>query len=65
MLENITHHGIKRMNTTDYEQAQIEFTLLKSNHIDFHGDFGEEPNGPARAHETRYPGGDCSSDIWV
>ena len=28
-------------------------------------DFGREPNGPARAHETRYPGGDCSSDIWV
>ena len=28
-------------------------------------DFGKEPNGPARAHETRYPGGDCSSDIWM
>ena len=28
-------------------------------------DFGNEPNGPARVHETRYPGGDCSSDIWV
>jgi len=32
---------------------------------DFAIDFGNEPNGPARAHETRYPGGDCSSDIWV
>ncbi len=32
---------------------------------DFFVDFGEEPNGPARCHETRYPGGDCSSDIWV
>jgi len=32
---------------------------------DFFVDFGEEPNGPSRAHETRYPGGDCSSDIWV
>jgi selenium-binding protein 1 len=32
---------------------------------DFQIDFGKEPNGPARAHETRYPGGDCSSDIWV
>ncbi|MEP3277475.1 MAG: selenium-binding family protein [Stappiaceae bacterium] len=32
---------------------------------DFLVDFGKEPNGPARAHETRYPGGDCSSDIWV
>jgi selenium-binding protein 1 len=28
-------------------------------------DFGKEPDGPARAHETRYPGGDCSSDIWM
>jgi len=27
-------------------------------------DFGKEPNGPALAHEVRYPGGDCSSDIW-
>lgn len=28
-------------------------------------DFGKEPHGPALAHELRYPGGDCSSDIWV
>ena len=28
-------------------------------------DFRREPNGPARANETRYPGGDCTSDIWV
>lgn len=28
-------------------------------------DFGAEPNGPARAHEIRYPGGDCTSDIFV
>jgi selenium-binding protein 1 len=28
-------------------------------------DFGQEPAGPARAHEMRYPGGDCTSDIWV
>ena len=32
---------------------------------DFMIDFGKEPNGPSRAHETRYPGGDCSSDIWL
>lgn len=32
---------------------------------DFVIDFGKEPNGPSRAHETRYPGGDCSSDIWI
>jgi selenium-binding protein 1 len=28
-------------------------------------DFAKEPAGPARAHEMRYPGGDCSSDIWL
>ena len=26
---------------------------------------GEEPDGPVLAHEVRYPGGDCSSDIWL
>ena len=28
-------------------------------------DFGADPDGPALAHEMRYPGGDCSSDIWI
>ncbi|MDJ0596784.1 MAG: selenium-binding family protein [Pleurocapsa sp. MO_226.B13] len=28
-------------------------------------DFGKEPLGPSRAHEMRYPGGDCTSDIWL
>jgi len=32
---------------------------------DFFVDFGKEPGGPARCHETRYPGGDCTSDIWT
>lgn len=32
---------------------------------DFVVDFGAEPGGPALAHEARYPGGDCSSDIWL
>ncbi|KAG9300653.1 hypothetical protein G9A89_023451 [Geosiphon pyriformis] len=31
----------------------------------FYIDFGEEPAGPARAHEMHYPGGDSTSDIWV
>ena len=31
----------------------------------FHVDFGKDPWGPARAHEIRFPGGDCTSDIWV
>ncbi|CAH1712963.1 hypothetical protein AGLY_000499 [Aphis glycines] len=32
---------------------------------DFLVDFGKEPDGPIMAHETRYPGGDCTSDIWL
>ncbi|NWI35557.1 SBP1 oxidase, partial [Picathartes gymnocephalus] len=28
-------------------------------------DFGKEPGGPCLAHEVRYPGGDCTSDIWI
>ena len=32
---------------------------------DFFVDFGDEPYGPVMAHEVRYPGGDCSSDIWL
>ncbi|CAF2158887.1 hypothetical protein HID58_025403 [Brassica napus] len=31
----------------------------------FFVDFGFEPDGPSLAHEMRYPGGDCTSDIWV
>merc|ERR1711997_1243612 len=32
---------------------------------DFLVDFGAEPGGPVLAHEIRYPGGDCTSDIYV
>ncbi|XP_069691692.1 methanethiol oxidase-like [Periplaneta americana] len=32
---------------------------------DFLVDFGQEPEGPILAHEMRYPGGDCTSDIWL
>ncbi|XP_031616959.1 methanethiol oxidase [Contarinia nasturtii] len=32
---------------------------------DFFIDFGSEPNGPALPHEIRYPGGDCTSDVWL
>ncbi|PAA85915.1 hypothetical protein BOX15_Mlig014905g2 [Macrostomum lignano] len=28
-------------------------------------DYGAEPEGPVLAHEMRYPGGDCTSDIWL
>jgi selenium-binding protein 1 len=30
----------------------------------FFVDFGTEPDGPARAHEMRFPAGDSTSDIW-
>ncbi|KAH8250008.1 hypothetical protein KR026_003564, partial [Drosophila bipectinata] len=32
---------------------------------DFLVDFGNEPYGPGLPHEMRYPGGDCTSDIWL
>ncbi|WP_265109248.1 selenium-binding family protein [Halosolutus halophilus] len=31
---------------------------------DFLVDWGECPAGPARAHEIRWPDGDCTSDVW-
>jgi len=32
---------------------------------DFLVDFANEPYGPSLPHEMRYPGGDCTSDIWL
>ena len=32
---------------------------------EFFVDFSREPQGAVRAHEIRFPGGDCTSDIWV
>lgn len=45
----------------DCEPEKGELTINQ----DFYLDFGQEPNGPSRAHEIRYPGGDCTSDIWI
>lgn len=44
--------------------VDIEHGGLKLN-PDFGVDFGNEPYGPALPHEIRYPGGDCTSDIWL
>lgn len=46
---------------------QVDVREDGSLHInkEFVVDFGAEPGGPVLAHEARYPGGDCSSDIWV
>ncbi|CAD6199214.1 unnamed protein product [Caenorhabditis auriculariae] len=32
---------------------------------DFLVEFGKLPGGPYLAHEMRFPGGDCTSDIWI
>ena len=32
---------------------------------DFLVDYGDEPEGPVLAHEVRYPGGDCTLDIYL
>ncbi|KRT83060.1 hypothetical protein AMK59_4065 [Oryctes borbonicus] len=32
---------------------------------DFYVDFADTADGPLLAHEMRYPGGDCTSDIWL
>ena len=32
---------------------------------DFYVDFGGGSDGPIRAHEMRFPDGDCTSDIWL
>lgn len=45
----------------DVDSVQGGLTLNK----EFLVDFGDEPNGPVLAHEIRYPGGDCTSDIWI
>merc|ERR1739838_234889 len=44
----------------DVDTVNGGMTLNKKNFVDF----GKEPRGPALAHEIRYPGGDCTSDIW-
>lgn len=54
-----TNGGCMLMVNCDSESGGMEIDP------DFAIDFGREPNGPSRCHETRYPGGDCTSDIWV
>lgn len=56
------------MNAEGSYMLQIDCDLEKgglSINKNFYIDFGKEPKGPARAHEMRYPGGDCTSDIWI
>jgi len=51
--------GVMVMVECDTEGGGLSFNP------DFFVDFGKEPHGPSRAHEMRYPGGDCTSDIWL
>ena len=44
--------------------ADTENGGLKLND-EFFLDFGKEPEGPARAHEIRFPMGDSTSDVWM
>ena len=54
-----TQGGVMVMIDCDVENGGMSINP------DFLVDFGQEPNGPSRCHETRYPGGDCTSDIWL
>ncbi len=45
----------------DVDTVKGGLTLNK----EFTVDFGDEPDGPVLAHEIRYPGGDCTSDIYL
>jgi len=51
--------GVVLMVDCDTDKGGMEINK------DFIVNFGNEPNGPSRCHETRYPGGDCTSDIWL
>ena len=54
-----TNGGCMLMVNCDAENGGMEIDPT------FVVDFGKEQNGPSRCHETRYPGGDCTSDIWI
>ncbi|CAH2042974.1 unnamed protein product [Thlaspi arvense] len=56
MLENGSH-----MLQIDVDTEKGGLTINNN----FFVDFGLEPDGPSLAHEMRYPGGDCPSDIWI
>ena len=59
-------HILNRYDIPHKSKKSIEKTSYKKDiNPDFIVDFGQEPNGPSRCHEARYPGGDCTSDIWL
>ena len=58
-------HGRRMTGGPQMIQLSLDGKRLYEIDKKFFVDFGKEPNGPARCHETRYPGGDCTSDIWL
>ena len=54
-----TQGGVMLMIDCDVDNGGMEINK------NFIVDFGKEPHGPSRCHESRYPGGDCTSDIWL
>ena len=62
---NVIHFWKSKEGKWEWEKIiDVENGGMKINK-DFIVDFGKEPNGPSRCHESRYPGGDCTSDIWL
>ncbi|XP_013390785.1 selenium-binding protein 1-like isoform X2 [Lingula anatina] len=57
---DMVEHGSKMLQI-DVDTEKGGLTLNRA----FLVDFGQEPGGPSLAHEIRYPGGDCTSDIYL
>lgn len=55
---------VKKGGTIVQLDVDIDKGGMKINE-NFLVDFGNEPNGVGLPHEMRYPGGDCTSDIWL
>lgn len=57
--KSITAGGYVVMMDVDTEKGGLKVNQ------DFLVDFADEPYGPTMPHEIRYPGGDCTSDIFL
>ena len=61
---NIARQG-SLMLQLDADTEQGGLKLKSDFFLDFFLGFGKEPEGPARAHEIRFPMGDSTSDVWM
>lgn len=57
--DNVSHGSVMIKLDIDTENGGMKIDE------NFLVDFGEGPDGALLAHEIRYPGGDCTSDIWL